>query len=64
MEMKIFFITISYNNLLLIDKLQAMAADTGTIINPIPVEDKLKDVEVAPIITKLSTDLNIVVRVL
>ena len=46
------------------DKAQAIPADMGKIIKPTPVTDKVIDVEVAPMITILSTDSNIVFRVL
>ena len=50
------------NTLLPNDRLQAIAADIGKIIKPIPVIDKVIEVYVAVIITILSTDSNIVFR--
>ena len=55
---------ISCNTLLPNDKPQAIPADIGKTINPIPVTDKVIEVEVAPMITILSTDSNIVFKVL
>ena len=52
------------NILLPNDRVQAIPADIGKIINPTPVIDRVIDVEVAPMITILSTDSNIVFRVL
>ena len=46
------------------DRVQAIPADIGKIIKPIPVIDKLIEVDVAPMIMILSTDSNIVFRVL
>ena len=46
------------------DKVHAIPAAIGKIIKPIPVTDKIIEVDVAPIITILSTDSNIVFRVL
>ena len=43
---------------------QAIPADIGKIIKPIPVIDRVIEVDVAPMITILSTDSNIVFRVL
>ena len=40
-----------------------MPVDIGAITNPKLVLDKLKEVEVVQIITKLSADFNIVFRV-
>ena len=40
-----------------------MPADIGTITNPKHVLDKLKEIEVAPIVAILSTNFNIVFRV-
>ena len=51
------------NILLPNDKVQALPADIGNIIKPIPVIDRVIEVDVAPIITILSTDSNIVFRV-
>ena len=53
-----------FNILLPSDKPQAIPADIGKTIKPIPVTDKVIDVDVAPIITMLSTDSNTVFRVL
>ena len=52
------------NTLLPHDKPQAIPADIGKTINPIPVIDSVIDVEVAAMITIESTDSNIVFRVL
>ena len=52
------------NTLLPNDKPQAIPADMGKIIKPIPVIDRVIDVDVAPMITMLSTDSNTVFRVL
>ena len=52
------------NTLLPNDRAQATPADIGKIINPTPVIDRVIDVEVAPMITILSADSNIVFRVL
>ena len=51
------------NSLLRSYKLQAIPADMGKTINPIPVIDRVIEVDVAPMITMLSTDSNIVFRV-
>ena len=52
------------NTLLDNDRAQAIPADIGKTIKPTPVTDKVIDVDVAPMITMLSTDSNIVSRVL
>ena len=52
------------NTLLPNDKVQAIPADIGKIIKPIAVIDRVIKVDVAPMITILSTDSNIVFRVL
>ena len=52
------------NTLLPIDRVQAKPADIGKVIKPIPVIDRVIEVDVAPMITILSTDSNIVFRVL
>ena len=52
------------NTLLPNDRVQAIPADIGRIIKPIPVIDKVIEVDVAPMITILCTDSNIVFRVL
>ena len=52
------------NILLPNDKPQAIPADIGKKIKPTPVFDKVFEVDVSPIITILSTDSNIVFRVL
>ena len=44
------------------DRVQAIPADIGKIIEPIPVIDRVIEVDVAPLITILSTDSNIVFR--
>ena len=46
------------------DKVHAIPADFGKIIRPIPVIDKVLEVDVAAIIMILSTDSRIVFRVL
>ena len=51
------------NILLPSDKPQAMLVDIGTTIKPIPVIDKVIEVDVAAMITMLSTDSNTVFRV-
>ena len=45
-------------------KVQAIPADIGKTIIPIPVTDSVIEVEVAAMITILSTDSNIVFKVL
>ena len=57
-------IIILCNILLPNDKVHAIPADIGRIMKPIPVIDKVIEVDVAPMITMLSTDSNIVFRVL
>ena len=52
------------NILLPNDKVQALLADIGKIIKPIPVIDKFIEVDVAPMITILSTGSHTVFRVL
>ena len=52
------------NALLPNDRVQAMPADIGKIIKPIPVIDRIIKVDVAPMITILSTDSNMVFGVL
>ena len=52
------------NILLPKDMPQATPADIGKTIKPIPVIDKVIEVDVAAIITILSTDCNTVFRVL
>ena len=52
------------NILLPNDRPQAKPADIGKTIEPIPVTDRVIDVDVAPMITILSTDYNTVFRVL
>ena len=46
------------------DWAHATPAELGTTIKPTPVTDNVSDVVVAPIITIVSTDSNIVFRVL
>ena len=55
---------ISYSTFLPIDKPHAVAVDIGTTINPIPVRDKVIELEVVAIITNVSNDFSIVVIVL
>ena len=52
------------NTLLRNDRVQAIAADIGRIIKPLPVIDRVIEIDVAPMITILSTDSYIVFRVL
>ena len=52
------------NTLLPNDRVQAIPVDMGRIIKPTPVIDRVIEVDVAAMITTLSTDSNIVVRVL
>ena len=52
------------NTLLPIDKVQAITADIGKMIKPTPVTDMVIEVDVAPLITQLSTDSNTVFKVL
>ena len=52
------------NTLLPNDKVQAIPADIGKINKPTPVFDRVIEVDVAPMITILSNDSNIVFRVL
>ena len=52
------------NILLPNDRVQAKPADFGKIIKPTPVIDRVIEVDVAPMITILSTDSNIVFKVL
>ena len=51
------------NTLLPNDRVQAIPADIGKIIKPIPVIDRVIEVDVAPMITILSTDSNIVFKI-
>ena len=44
------------------NRVQAIPADIGKIIKPITVIDRVIEVDVAPMITILSTDSNIVFR--
>ena len=53
-----------YNILSPNDRVQAIPADIGKIIKPIPVIDRVTEVDVVAMITILSTDSNIVFRVL
>ena len=52
------------NTLLPNDGVQAIPADISKIIKPILVIDRIIEVDVAPMITILSTDSNIVFRVI
>ena len=52
------------NTLLPSDKPQAIPADIGNTIIPIPVSDRVIEVDVAAMITILSTDSNNVFKVL
>ena len=58
------FIIILCKTLLPNDKPQAIPADIGRTIKPIPVTDRVIEVDVAAMITMLSTDSNTVFRVL
>ena len=53
------FMTNLCNTLLPNDRVQAIPADIGKPIKPIPVIDKVIEVDVAPMITILSTESNI-----
>ena len=53
-----------WNTLLINDKKHAIPADFGKIFRSLPVIDKIIEVDVAPIITSVSTDSNIVFRAL
>ena len=52
------------NTLLPSDRVNTFPADVGKTIKSILVADKVIEFDVAPIIQKLSTDCNIVFRVL
>ena len=52
------------NTLLPNDRVQPIPTDIGKIIKPTPVTDKIIEVDVAAMITILSTDSNTVFRVL
>ena len=52
------------NTLLPNDRVHAIPADIGEIIKPIPVIDRVIEVNVAPMIILLSTDSKTVFRVL
>ena len=52
------------NTLLPNDRVQAVPADIGKIFRPIPGNDRVIEVDVAPMITIESTDSNIGFRVL
>ena len=52
------------NALLPYDIVHAIQADIGKTIKPIPVIDRVVEIDVAPMITMLSTDSNTVFRVL
>ena len=51
------------NTLLPKDRVNAISADLGKIIEPKPVTDKVIEVDVAPMITILSIDCKTVFRV-
>ena len=57
-----FCITISYITLLPIDTPHAVAVDIVIAINPIPVRDKLMELDVVAIRINVSIDFNIVVN--
>ena len=52
------------NTLLPNDRVQAIPADIGKIFNPTPVTDRVIEVDVAAMITILSTDSNTVFKIL
>ena len=52
------------NILLPNERPQAIPADIGKTIKPIPVTDKVIEVDVAPMITMLSTDSSTLFRIL
>ena len=52
------------NTLLPNDRVQAIPSDIGKTIKPIPVIDRVIEVDVVAMITILSTDSNTVFRVL
>ena len=58
------FMIISCNTLLTNDKVHTIPVDTVKIIKPIPITDKIIEVDVAPMITIVSTDSKIVLRVI
>ena len=60
----IFCITISYFTLLLIVERHAIPLDFGIAINPIPVRDKVIEIDVVVTKTNVSNDFNNVVNVL
>ena len=56
---------INFCNILLpSDRVHAKPADIGKIFKPKPVTDRVMEVDVAPMMRKLSTDSNTVFRVL
>ena len=55
---------ISYITFLPIDETHAVAVDIVIAIKPIPVRDKVMELDMVVIITNVSKDLNIVVIVL
>ena len=59
-----FYMIIQCNTLLANDRVHAIPADIGKTIKPIPVIDRVIKVDVAPIITIVSIDSNIVFKVL
>ena len=52
------------NTLLPNDKVHPIPADSCKTVKPIPVSDRVIEIDVAPIITNASTDSYIVFRVL
>ena len=52
------------NTLLSNEKAHAIVADIGKIIKPIPVFDRVIEVDVNPVIAIVSTDTNTMFRVL
>ena len=60
----LYLFMINYCNILLPnDRVQAIPADIGKAIKPIPVIDRVIEVDVAPMIIILSTDSNTLFRV-
>ena len=55
---------ISYITLLPIDNMHAVEVGIGIAFNPIPVRDKVIELDVVAIIKNVSNDFNIVVKVL
>ena len=58
------FLIISCNPLLHTDRVHAIPADIGKTFKPIPLVDRVIEVDVAPIIKFVCTDSKIVFRIL